>query len=776
MKKTTSRLKGLRVIAILILGLAIGYALGGGDATEHRSPDDAASAESGEPEVWTCSMHPQIQLPNPGQCPLCGMDLIPVRTKSGGGLRRLVVSPEDRQLMRVRTVPVERRFAEAEIRMVGKVAYDETRLSYITAWVGGRIDRLYVDFTGITVRAGDHMVYLFSPELFGAQEELLQVKRSLGEIEGHEVGALRGSARATLDAARERLRLAGLTEAQIREVEERGTADEHVTINAPIGGLVIHKNAQEGMYVETGTRIFTIADLSRVWIQLDAYESDLTWLRYGQRVTFETAAHAGEEFTGVISFIDPVLDPRTRTVKVRVIVDNTEGRLKPEMFVNAVVRAHVAGGGRVMDPSLSGKWVSPMHPEIVKDEAGSCDVCGMALVPAEELGYLPAEGLEKPLVIPVSAALVTGTRAIVYVELPDTVEPTYEGREVVLGPRAGNHYLVRHGLDEGDLVVVEGNFKIDSALQIQARPSMMSSKGGAAGSGHAHHHGGEAEETEAPSSSKMPDVSPAAAHRLQRIERDFAAVSRAREEHDERELRATLAQLESSLAQTDMSLFEGDAHAMWMELSMRLGNDTFEAREAGTHEERERALDLLHGTIREIRAQLGSRPEEPQARPSAVPDGLARALEVVWDRYLVLHGSLAEDDEIGARTALEALSDAWGDVPMDGLDVAAHARWMPLSKGLAQAIAGFDAASGIDTMRAGFESVSEKLEETLRAFGSEHAGPVLIMRCPMAFGGRGATWLQNGPEVVNPYFGSSMLECGAVIETLVAAAEEDRGE
>ena len=257
-----------------------------------------------------------------------------------------------------------------------------------------------------------------------------------------------------------------------------------------MGGVVVHRNGQAGMYVQEGSRIYTIADLTHLWVQLDAYESDLLWLRYGQHVEFTTEAYPGEVFTGTISFLSPELDPRTRTVKVRVNLDNPEGKLKPEMFVRAIVRTDVAAGGRVMDPDLAGKWICPMHPEVVRDEPGLCDVCEMDLVTTESQGYMALSGEEeRPLVIPASAALITGTRAIVYVEVPGADEPTFEGREIVLGPRAGDWYLVKSGLAEGERVVTQGNFKIDSELQIRAKPSMMTPEGGGGG-GH-HHHGAE---------------------------------------------------------------------------------------------------------------------------------------------------------------------------------------------------------------------------------------------------------------------------------------------
>jgi len=281
-----------------------------------------------------------------------------------------------------------------------------------------------------------------------------------------------------LEAAREKLRLLGLDDEQIKNIESIGAPQTHITINSPMSGIVIHKNATEGMYVDTGTPIYRVADLSRLWVKLDAYESDLPWIRYGQEVEFTTQAYPGQVFKGTISFIDPVLNDKTRTVKVRVNVDNSEGKLKPQMFVKAVVRSTVAAGGKVMAAEMAGKWICPMHPDVVKAKAGTCDICGMDLVTTESLGFIKTETPGKaPLVIPASAPLITGKRAVVYVRLPNRKKPTYEGREIVLGPRAGDFYLVESGLQEGEIVVTNGNFKIDSAMQIQAKPSMMNPQG-----------------------------------------------------------------------------------------------------------------------------------------------------------------------------------------------------------------------------------------------------------------------------------------------------------
>ena len=417
------------------------------------------------------------------------MALVPMAKERADGeadFRGITMSLRARKLAEVESVPVARKFVSAEIRMAGKIEYDETKISWITARIGGRLDRLYVDYTGVSVKKGDHLVELYSPELLQAQEELLSAAKIVPGLKESGSAWLQEQTEANVESAREKLRLWGVSDWQIQEIENRGHPSRYITIHSPISGVVVHKNAVEGMYVQMGTQIYQIADLSKVWVKLDAYESDLPWLHYGQEVEFRSEAYPGEVFTGRIAFIDPVLNPRTRTVKIRVNLPNPNGMLKPDMFVRAIVKSKVAGGGRVMDASLAGKWISPMHPEIVKDEPGSCDVCGMDLVSAESLGYVENDAGKAPLVIPASAPLITGKRAVVYI---DQGEGRYQGREIELGPRAGNSYLVESGLKAGERVVTKGNFKIDSAVQIRAQPSMMNPEGFKKISSH-HHEAG----------------------------------------------------------------------------------------------------------------------------------------------------------------------------------------------------------------------------------------------------------------------------------------------
>ncbi len=436
-----SLLLGAALFAVVLLALSCG-----GETVPEEGHDHSESGAS----VWTCSMHPQVRSDGPGDCPLCGMDLIPIEeeapTEEVSG-RSLTVSEAGRKLMEIETARVMRMAVAADIALVGKVTYDEGRVSRISAWVPGRIEKLHVDYVGYEVRAGAPMVDLYGPELVAAQEELIHSHNAYREAQARGNEQLVESTDNVVQAVRERLRLWGLSEAQIAEIETWGTAEPRLSIPAPISGTVVAKNVTEGQYVTIGQMLFTIADLSVVWIELSAYESDLALLAPGQPVQFTVEAVPGRTFTGVVSFIEPVIDPATRTVAVRAEVQNAEGLLLPEMFVRAKVKASVHGhGGGV------------------------------------------------PLVIPATAPLITGQRAIVYVELEDADAPTFEGREVILGPRVGDFYVVAEGLMEGERVVTEGAFKLDSALQIRAKPSMMSPDAGdgasarppASGAGHHH--------------------------------------------------------------------------------------------------------------------------------------------------------------------------------------------------------------------------------------------------------------------------------------------------
>src|SRR5690625_333182 len=417
-KTLFSILAGAAALLVLLAGIWIGRTTGP-ETVSAGAPDEHVheAAETVE-TIWTCSMHPQVRQPAPGQCPICGMDLIPAASGAGdeiaGDLPRLVLSDRAVALIDVRTWPVERREVEREIRLPGMIDYDERRVGTISARFPGRLEKLYVNFTGTYVEQGEPMAEIYSPALISAQEELLQALR------------MQESENALLDAARDRLRLLGLTDEQVGEIEEAGKVMDRITISSPMSGIVTERLASEGSYVETGQAIYSVVDLSELWVNLEAYESDLTWLSVGQSVTFVTQTRPGERLGGTIAFIDPVVNESSRTANIRVDLENPGEWLKPGMFIRGTV--HSMFGADEEDP---------------------------------------------PLVIPATAPLITGERAIVYVKVPDADAPTFEAREILLGPKTRSHYVVFEGLEEGEIVVTRGSFQIDSELQIRGRPSMM---------------------------------------------------------------------------------------------------------------------------------------------------------------------------------------------------------------------------------------------------------------------------------------------------------------
>jgi membrane fusion protein, copper/silver efflux system len=428
---TIKWIAGALLLFVLIAGILIGRWSGAAGAGNAHVPNATVSeAPPGNATIWTCSMHPQIRQPAPGSCPICGMDLIPLTQDDDdadeGELPRLSVSRRSAALMNIQISPVERRPVEREIRLLGRIDYDETRVRDVTAWVAGRIDRLLLDVVGARVERGAPLIELFSPALISAQEEFLQAVRA-AEARGA------GQNDPLLGAARERLRLLGLASEQIDEIENRGTVEDRLTISSPLDGYIIERTALEGTYVEPGDRLAQLADLSQVSLNLEAYERDLPWLALGQPVDFTVRSLPGQVFEGRIAQINPSVNPESRTTLLRIWVGNPDGRLMPGMFGHGVVSATLGGTS----------------------------------------GISPAPAGIPPLVIPATAALITGKRAVVYVQLADRERPTFEMRQITLGPRAGDYFLVQDGLSEGDLVVTNGNFKIDAELQLRGRPSMM---------------------------------------------------------------------------------------------------------------------------------------------------------------------------------------------------------------------------------------------------------------------------------------------------------------
>lgn len=801
--------KYILYLVALAIGLAVGaFLFGGGDKGGDGGHPEHQHGGSDEATKWTCSMHPQIQQPKPGKCPICGMDLIPLKKGSKQALRprELMMSPEAKELARITTVEVKRQLVDAKIEMVGKVDYDETRTKTIAAWFPARIDKLYVDYTGIDVRKGDHLAYVYSPELLTAQRELISAIKFKSE---------------DIETVKEKLRLWGLSEEKIRSIEVKGETDDHMDIDAPFGGIVIHKAVNEGDYVETGGTLFKIADLSKVWVQLEAYESDLPWLRYRQKVEFNVEAVPGRIFEGVVTFISPILDPKTRTVKVRVNADNQELLLKPDMFVHATAFATLAGGGKVISEDLAGKWIGPMHPEILRDKPGKCPICGMALVKADELGYSVMKKSEKPpLVVPTSAVLKTGKRSVVYVEVPDTKEPTYEGREILVGPRAGGFYIVEEGLMEGERVVTEGAFKIDSALQILAKPSMMSPDGGGGGG---HDHGGKQKSGASGKAAKkmtVYEVPNAFKEQLAGVFAEFFKLQSALADDNAKDAKSAGAAMVKSLQGVDMKLLENDAHMAWMNDLTAIKDGAEKIAAESSLASQRKSFESLSKTMANAAMayaisfveqavvmncpmafdskgadwlQLGEAVRNPyfgksmigcgdvkmkieppkkgggheahgEMKVFQVDDAFKKQLASVYVDYFAIQKSLAADDFASVRESSEKLEAALGKVDMKLLKGDAHTTWMSQVGEIQKTTDTIRKSDKIDTARTAFLPLSETLIHTVDNFGITFDSPVVHVHCPMAFDSKGGHWLQEGKDVRNPYFGKAMSSCGDVMK------------
>jgi len=525
-----------------------------------RSPATAPQAPSADAppiEYWTCTMHPQVQQPEPGKCPICGMQLVPkyagsaepgVKPDRGSapvadarpheeqawyrctmpecgdqgssdpnshcpvcGMKReqvsgggpssggfgttenfeTTLSPRALRLAEVESEVVRERFLQKRIRTVGRVGYDETRYKMVSAWIGGRIDKLFADFTGMTVGKGDHLVEIYSPELLSAQEEYLQAIQSAAAVRSLQTPVAKQSSEQVRAAARRKLELLGITDDQIDAIAASGRPQTHLVVHAPIGGTILKKEAMEGMYVDTGDMLYTIADLTHLWLLVDLYESDLPWVKPLQRVRVTTRSLPGEVFTGQIVFIDPRVDALTRTVPVRIHVENPSLTLKPDMWVTAEIESGMTAGGRGAVPRPGGDYACPMHPWESADAPGTCPVCDMALEPVTSLPqYTPPTDPVPILAVPRGAVMQTGERALVYIE---RTPGTYVGAEVTIGPSAEDasgreYYPVLTGLRGGERVVTRGNFAIDSQMQLAGKPSLFSARGlgGGAGSPHLH--------------------------------------------------------------------------------------------------------------------------------------------------------------------------------------------------------------------------------------------------------------------------------------------------
>lgn len=409
----------LIVFAAAVLGLAAGYFLFGKTAQTEPAATHQHEQAAQAPEketVWTCSMHPQIRQNHPGKCPICGMDLIPLdELGSGGNALVLQMTEEAVKLASIQTVEVGTAAGASStksIQLNGRILPDERYVSSQVAHLPGRIEQLFVSFTGETVRKGQKLATIYSPELISAQKELIEARKWAA------------SQPQLLEAVRNKLRYWKLSPETIADIESSGQIRETVTVFADRSGVVLKRRVAVGDYVKPGTVLFDLADLNRLWVAFDAYEQDLSSIHLGDRISFTVAALPDKTFTTTVNFIDPVVNPQTRAAMVRGDVNNGSGLLKPDMFVRGTLQT---------------------RPRTARGQ----------------------------LTVPRTAVLWTGKRSVVYVQVPDASVPSFEFREITLGDAVGDDYIVVEGLQPGERVVVNGAFVIDAAAQLNNMNSMM---------------------------------------------------------------------------------------------------------------------------------------------------------------------------------------------------------------------------------------------------------------------------------------------------------------
>ncbi|MCA8998710.1 MAG: efflux RND transporter periplasmic adaptor subunit [Planctomycetaceae bacterium] len=457
---------GAGILLIVLLGVAqrTGWIRAGSLA--------AASSADGSQQIHTCPMHPQIRQPGPGRCPICGMALVPA-TSSGADLDQLAVTiePAQRRLANVETAEVTKHPVTTKIRTIGSIEIDESRQATIASYIDGRVERLFADYTGVVVEKNDHLAVVYSPQLFSAQVEYLEAQQTLAKTSGSTLASVREAQTKLVANSRQRLVELGMTEEQLAELNTSGEAKSRLTIYAPIGGTVIEKLAEEGKYISAGEPIYRIANLSTVWLMLELYPEDGSRIRFGQVVDAELTSLPGKTLTGRVAFIDPRVDKSNRTVGVRVEFTNENGELRPGDYAQATIEIPIGPQGEVFDAELAGKWISPMHPQVIRDEPGDCPICGMKLVPTSRYGYTeqPVERVES-ITVPRSALLMAGEHSVVYVE---TEPGRFEIRNVTLGPILTDEAVILDGLEAGEKVATSGNFLIDSQMQLAGKPSLI---------------------------------------------------------------------------------------------------------------------------------------------------------------------------------------------------------------------------------------------------------------------------------------------------------------
>lgn len=508
------------ILSTLAIGLLLGWMIFGGKeektTNEHQVNKEEVAKKT---TIWTCAMHPQIRQNEPGDCPICGMELIPLEDDHNNDIDPMAISmsPTAMQLANVQTAVVGTMDQVKKVRLNGKIQEDERLVFSQSSHVPGRIENLMVNFTGDYVKKGQVIASVYSPDLVTAQEELYEAQK------------MKDTQPQLFNAAKEKLKSWKLTNAQIEQILQSGTTKETFDILSDVSGYVIQKKVNPGDYVQKGESIYEIADLSRVWVLFDVYESDMGWIKKGDKVDYTVASLPGETFTGTISFVDPIIDPRTRVAKARIATANAGLKLKPEMFVSGIVEAQLQN----------------------KSDA---------------------------VVVPKTAVMWTGQRSVVYVKSVSDQGVNFIMREVTLGPALSESFVIENGLEKGEEIAVNGTFSIDAAAQLAGKPSMMNPEGGPAMTG--HNHGGMnmpaadegATSTKSVSGETHTKTDPAFKVQLTKVFNDYLEMKNAFVATDAKKVANEAKDVIAALKSVDMGLLKGDAHMMWMDQSETLNS------------------------------------------------------------------------------------------------------------------------------------------------------------------------------------------------------------
>ncbi len=496
---------------VLVVGVFLGWLLFGGSSKEETDHNHDSVTETNQ--MWTCSMHPQIMQPEPGDCPICGMDLIPAESGSDGLLAdQFKLTENAMALANIQTTVVGKRNMEGNtIKLSGKIAENEEANAVQVSYFSGRIERLNVSFTGEEVRKGQLLATIYSPELYAAQQELITA------------ASLKESQPALYKAVRNKLKLWKLSESQINQIEETGKVKENFPVYATVSGTVTEKLVEQGDYVKQGQPLLKIANLNTVWGNFDVYENQIERFKKGQEVLITTNAYPNKEFKGEVDFIDPILNTRTRTVTLRVVLTNKDDIFKPGMFVTANIEGSTANNDEV-------------------------------------------------LTIPASAVLWTGERSVVYLKTSQD-QPVFEMREIKLGNKMGNEYEVLEGLFAGNEIVTNGTFTVDAAAQLQGKKSMMNKEGGKVMTGHEGHTGNSNKTTTKENHSNINqrlEVPKAFKDQLNKVYESYIVVKDALVTEKPNTASEASKDLLINLTKVDMKLVKDNAHNHWMSLEKEI--------------------------------------------------------------------------------------------------------------------------------------------------------------------------------------------------------------